>query len=106
MINGLEEKKGGTHRLGNDSENFHRIISSLNLIDIETNNGPFTWYNRHSEAQHVSCKLDHFLILEPLMLDGLSWHATVIDTPGYDHWSILISININGTPGRKPFLFE
>jgi hypothetical protein len=40
------------------------------------------------------------------MLDGLSWHATMIDTLGSDHWPILLSININGTPGRKPFHFE
>jgi hypothetical protein len=40
------------------------------------------------------------------MLDGLAWNATVIDTPGSDHWSILLSISISGTPGRKPFRFE
>jgi exonuclease III len=62
MIIGLEEKKGGTRRLGNDSEQFHRIISLLNLIDVETDNGPFTWSNRRSRAHHVSYILDRFLI--------------------------------------------
>jgi hypothetical protein len=106
MIIGLEQKKGGTHTLGNDSEHFNQIIGLLNLIDVETNNRPFTWSNRRSGAQHVSNILDRFLISEAIMLDGLSWNATVIDTPGLDHWTILLSINISGTPGRKPFRFE
>jgi hypothetical protein len=37
---------------------------------------------------------------------NLAWNAMVIDTPGLDHWVILLSINISGTVGRKPFLFE
>jgi hypothetical protein len=40
------------------------------------------------------------------MLDGLAWNAMIIDSPGSDHWSILLTINISGTPGRKPFRFE
>jgi exonuclease III len=46
MITGLEEKKGGTRTLGNDSEHFNCIIGLLKLIDVETDNGPFTWSNR------------------------------------------------------------
>jgi exonuclease III len=106
MIIGLEEKKGGTCMLGNDNEKFHRTIGLLNLIDIETDNGPFTWSNRRLGTQHVSSKLDHFLISESIMLDGLARNTTVIDTPGSDHWPILLSINISGIPGIKPFRFE
>jgi hypothetical protein len=106
MIAGPEKKKGGTRTLGNDNEHFNQIIVLLNLIDVETNNGPFTWSNRHSWAQHVSNRLDHFLISEAIMLDGLAWNAMVIDTPGSYHWPIVLSINISGTPGRKPFHFE
>jgi hypothetical protein len=40
------------------------------------------------------------------MMDGLAWNAMVIDTPGSDHWPILLTLNISGTPGRKPFRFE
>jgi hypothetical protein len=59
--NKIGGKKGG-HTLGNDSEQFHRTIGLLNLIDVETNNGPFTWSNRCSGTHHVSSRLDHFLI--------------------------------------------
>jgi hypothetical protein len=106
MITGLEEKRWGTRRLGSDSEQFHRTISMLDLIDVEMNNIIFTWSNRRSGEQYVSYRLDRFLISEPFILEGLTWQATVIDTPGSDHWSILLTINISGTPGKKPFRFE
>jgi len=97
MIIGLEETNGGTGTLGNDSEHFNCIISLLKLIDVEIDNGSFTWSNRCLGAQHVSNTLDRFLISEKIMLDGLAWNATVIDTPGSDYWWILLSINIHGT---------
>jgi exonuclease III len=62
MITGLEEKKGGHHSLGNDNISFNDTIGLLNLIDVGTDNGMFTWSNRRSGAQHVSSRLDRFLI--------------------------------------------
>jgi hypothetical protein len=41
-ITGLEETKGGNRFLGNEILLFNRTIGLLNLIGIETNNGPFT----------------------------------------------------------------
>jgi hypothetical protein len=38
----LEEKSGGLKRLDQDSNKFHHLIDSRNLIDIEKRNGPFT----------------------------------------------------------------
>jgi hypothetical protein len=100
MIKMMEEKKGGNRFLGNDSLLFNRTIGLLNLIDVETNNGPFTWSNKRSRAQHVSNRLDCFLISEAIMMDGLAWNATVIDVAGSDHWLILLTLNITGTFGR------
>jgi exonuclease III len=58
MITGLEEKRGGTHTLGNENEIFNHTIGLLKLIDVGENNGPFTWSNRHLGTQHISIKLD------------------------------------------------
>ena len=57
-------------------------------------------------GQHVSNILDRFLISKAIMMDGLAWNATVIDTLGSDHWPILLTLNITRNPGRKPFYFE
>jgi hypothetical protein len=40
------------------------------------------------------------------MMDGLAWNSMIIDTLGLDHWPTLLTLNISGTLGRKPFLFE
>jgi hypothetical protein len=42
----LEEKRGGTRRLDQDSGKLRDIIEDLHLIDIETQNGTFTWSNK------------------------------------------------------------
>jgi hypothetical protein len=106
MITGMEEKKGSNSFLGNDSLLFNCTIGLLNLIDIEIDNGPFTWSNRLSGTQHVSNRLDRFLIYESIMMDSLAWNATIIDTMGSDHWPILLTLNITSTPERKPFRFK
>jgi len=49
MILTLEEKTGRTKRLEQDSGKFKSLIDQLNLVDIETRNGIFTWSNRHSD---------------------------------------------------------
>jgi hypothetical protein len=82
IITGLEEKKGGTRTLGKDSEHFNSFISLRNLIDVSTDNGLYTWTNRHSGDQQVSNRLDHFLLSEAVMMDGLAWNATIINSPG------------------------
>jgi len=42
----LEEKSGGLKCLEQDSNKFCHLIDSLNLIDIETRNGPYTCTNK------------------------------------------------------------
>jgi len=85
MITGLEEKNGGNRSLVNDNMLFNHTIGLLDLIDVGTNNGPFTWSNRRSGAQHVFDRLDRFLISEAIMMDGLAWNSIVIDALGSDH---------------------
>jgi exonuclease III len=67
MILTLEEKTGGTKRLEQDSGKFKTLIDQLNLVDIETHNGTFTWSNRRTGHQQVACRLDRFLVVEELL---------------------------------------
>ena len=70
MILSLEEKTGGTKKLEQDNGKFKTLIDHLKLVDIENSNGTFTWLNRRSGAQHIACRLDHFLVLETLKESG------------------------------------
>jgi exonuclease III len=74
----LEEKSGGLKCLDQDSNKFHHLIDSLNLIDIETRNGPFTWTNKRAGTQHIASRLDHFLISENIMLEGPLIEADIL----------------------------
>jgi hypothetical protein len=55
MILTLEEKTGGIKILEQDSGKFKALIDQLKLVDIENSNGTFTWSNRRSGNQHISC---------------------------------------------------
>jgi exonuclease III len=106
MILTPEEKTGGTKRLEQDSGKFKALIDNLKLVDIENNNGTFTWSNRRSGAQHIACRLDRFLVSEELMESGSQLESLIIPRAGSDHWPLLLSMNIHDTPKLKPFRFE
>jgi hypothetical protein len=106
MITGLEGKKGGTHTLGNDSVLFNHTIRLLKLIDVGTDNGLFTWSNRCSRAQHISNRLDCFLLSEAIMMDDLAWNAMVIDTLGIVSLANTTNYQHQWHPRQKIFLFE
>jgi exonuclease III len=106
LIRSLEEKKGGSRRLDQDSIDFNSLIDNLNLIDLEAINGTFTWTNRRTGSHQIACKLDRFLISDSLMLEGTTLEASILNTPGSDHWPIQLWMDVAATPGKKPFRFE
>jgi exonuclease III len=106
LIRTLEEKKGGSRRLDQDTNDFNSLIDKLNLIDLEPTNGIFTWTNRRTGSHQIACKLDRFLISDSLMMEGLAMEASILNTHGSDHWPIQLWIEVPATPGRKPFRFE
>jgi hypothetical protein len=46
IITTLVEKKGGTRILDRDAEEFSALIDTMEMVDIRTNNGQFTWNNK------------------------------------------------------------
>jgi exonuclease III len=106
MIMSLEEKTGGRKRLEQDSGKFKTLPEQLKLVDIENNNGTFTWSNRRSGNQHVACRLDRFLVTEELIERDLCMESLILPKAGSDHWPIALQIAIETTPKFKPFRFE
>jgi hypothetical protein len=62
IIHSLEEKRGGNYQLESDSEGFKDLIDNLHLVDMECINGDFSWSNHKLSSNHVSCRLDWFLV--------------------------------------------
>jgi exonuclease III len=106
IIRSLEEKKGGSRRLDQDSCDFNSLIDELRLIDLEANNDIHTWTNRRTGVHQIACKLDRFLLSEPLMMDDTTMESTILNLPGSDHWPIQLWVDVPATPGKKPFRFE
>jgi hypothetical protein len=106
MIMSLEEKTSGSKRLEQDSGKFITLPEKLKLVDIENNNGTFTWSNSRSENQHVSCRLDRFLVTEALIERDLCMESLILPKVGSAHWPITLQLDIEATPKFKPFRFE
>eukprot|EP00253_Pinus_taeda_P030879 PITA_30879 len=94
----IEEKLRLTDSLGN--------LKNLKLVDVETNNGLFTWNNKRGGESQVASKLDRFIISEDLMLLEKEIVASVLPIGGSDHWPIQLEIQGIGTPRNRPFRFE
>lgn len=103
IIRNLEEKTGGSRRLDRDSGDFNSLIDDLRLIDLEASNGIHTWSNRRTGMHQIACKLDRFLISEPLMMDDTAMESTILNLLGSDHWPIQLWLEVPATPRKKPF---
>ena len=88
LIKNLDEKKGGIHNLNSASNHFNAVIDDLNLIDVRTSNGIFTWNKKQAGDRGIAYHLDHFLISESIMMAGGELRAVVLPAVGSDHWTI------------------
>ena len=46
LVKNIDEKKGGIWKLNPISEYFNEFIANLELVDVRTTNGTFTWNNK------------------------------------------------------------
>jgi exonuclease III len=106
IIRSLEEKKGGSRRLDQESSDFNGLIDDLHLIDLEAGNDTYTWTNRRTGIHQIACKLDRFLISETIMMEGTTMESTIMNLSGSDHWPIQLWLDVPATTGKKPFRFE
>ena len=88
LIRNLDEKKGGIQNLNSVSNHFNSVINDLNLIDVRTSNGIFTWNNKEMGDRGIACMLDRFLLLGSVMMAGGDLRAVVLPAAGLYHWPI------------------
>ena len=106
MIRNLEEKKGGIRNLNPASAQFNELINDLNLIDVITSSGIFTWNNKQVGDRGIAYRLDHFLILESIMVAGGELRAVLLPTTSLDNWPISLEWENVGINPCKPFIIE
>jgi Rad3-related DNA helicase len=88
LIHNLDEEKGGTRHLEQESSKFQNLIDNIDLINLETPNGTFTWTNGRSGIHQIAYRLHRFLVSDSLMLEGTTLEASILDFHGSYHWPI------------------
>lgn len=106
MITSLIEKKGGLRRLEKENLAFYQTIQDLQLVDLETSIGIYTWNNRRGGKNQIARRLDRYLPSENIMQGH--WHIEnrILPIVGSDHWPISINISFPTDKEAKPFRFE
>lgn len=90
LIRSLEEKKGGVWSLSNISASLNKLIEELQLVDVTTTNGLFTWQNKRSGAMNIASLLEQFLVSESTLVGEREIGAMVFPAVGSDHWPICL----------------
>jgi len=106
MITRLEEKRGGRIKLDYESMHFKNYILNNMLIDMEFNNGVYTWNNKRADAHQIASQLDRFLISNNAIHLGGDLLASILPLSGSDHWPIMLHWQRLGDNVRRPFRFE
>ena len=106
MIRSLEEKKGGVRTISAATNLFNEFIEDLNLVNIGTTNGMFTWKNKRTGDRHIASRLDRFLVSEQVVTGRGDVGASVLTSAGSDHWPINLEWGNTGIFIKRPFRFE
>jgi len=106
MITRLEEKRGGRIKLDCESTHFKNYIHNNKLIDMEFNNGFYTWNNKRADAHKIASWLDRFLISDNAIHLGGDLLASILPLSSSDHWPIRHHWQRLGDNVHTPFRFE
>ena len=85
LITTLEEEKGGLRREEPEMEKFKDIQEELQLVDIPTINGKYTWNNRRGGNKQIASRLGRFLATENFISKDVYYKATILPCLGSDH---------------------
>lgn len=88
MITKMEEKRGGTTKLGNESIHLKNFIQNDWLIDMPFNNGIYTWNNKRVGTYQIASQLDRFFLSDNAIHLRGDFSASILPLNGSDHWPI------------------
>ena len=99
-------KKYGILQLNPISEYFNDFIANLELVDVRTTNGTFTWNNKTTRDRGIHYWLDQFLVDESIMKAGGELSVVVLPSAGSDHWPIDLDWESVGVNLGRSFRLE
>jgi hypothetical protein len=48
------------------------------MVNIKTSNGQFTWNNKQIKKHQIATRLDRFLVLDSIILQGLNLYYSIL----------------------------
>eukprot|EP00253_Pinus_taeda_P018086 PITA_18086 len=101
-----KEKKGGIQSRDPFSRTVGNLIQRWDLVDFKPVKGKFTWMNNRTGENHISARLDRFLINSSLMMDSRIVFTKILPKLTSDHKPILICLKKEEDLGPLPFRFS
>jgi ribonuclease HI/exonuclease III len=105
VMNG-KEKRGG--RPSKDQMIFvvEDIIQQWDLMDFKPSKGLYTWTNNRMGEEHISARLDRFLVQSTLLLERKLISTAILPKLTSDHKPILLQLEEEENLGPIPFRFS
>jgi hypothetical protein len=103
---GLKEKRGGTIMRDQFRERMDDLISDLDLFDVPSVKGMYTWNNRRAGPGHIAARLDRFLISSSFLALPDKAFSSNLPWAGSDHRPIMLTFESQKNWGPIPFRFN
>ena len=100
----LKEKIGGSSGRDQMIHVVEDIILQWDLIDFKPKKGLYTWTNNRTGEDHISARLDKFLVQSTLLMERRLISSTILPKLTSDHKPILLSLEEEENMG--PILFR
>lgn len=75
-------------------------------MDFKPKKGLYTWTNNRTGANHISGRLDRFLVQSTLLMERKLISSDILPKLTSDHKSILLSVEEEEKLGPIPFQFN
>jgi len=101
-----KEKKGGIQSRDPFINTVGNLILRWDLVDFKPMKGKYTWTNNRTGENHISARLDRFLISSSLMMDNRIVFTKILPKLTSDHKPILLCLKEEEDLGPLPFRFN
>jgi len=101
-----KEKRGGSYFRDPMLYIVENLMIQWDLVDFKPVKGEYTWNNNRIGENHISAKLDRFLIHSSIMMDRRIIFSKILPKLTWDHKPILLCLKEEEDLGPLPFRFS
>ena len=106
IVMNLKEKRGGSSSRDQMIHVVEDIVLQWDLMDFKPKKGLYTWTNNMTGEDHISARLDRFLVQSTMLMERRLISSKIIPNLTLDHKPILLSLEEEENLGPIPFIFS